>query len=214
MEIERLTAQNTAVILIDYIVGFANLFKSQPLTENLNNALALAKLAIGWNMPLILTAGPQNDLRGPLYPQLEQLVRPEQIVRKGGQFDAFDFEPFATAVAATGVKHLLIAGIMTEGCVLQTILGALRRDFTVSLSVDATAGATTLSHEAALRRMEQLGVVPTTWESFGGEILRTYEDEAKVGTFRKVRAEHSPSMSMSMLTTLAIQKVVKGQSGS
>ena len=108
MEIERRTAQNTAIILIDYIVGFANLFHSQPLAENINGALALAKLAIGWQIPLILTAGPQNDLRGPLYPQLEQLVRPEQIVRKGGQFDAFDFEPFATAVTATGVKHLLI----------------------------------------------------------------------------------------------------------
>ena len=209
MEIERRTAQNTAIILIDYIVGFANLFHSQPLAENINGALALEKLAVGWQIPLILTAGPQNDLRGPLYPQLEQLVRPEQIVRKGGQFDAFDFEPFATAVTATGVKHLLIAGIMTEGCVLQTTLGALRRGFTVSLCVDATAGATTLTHDAALRRMEQLGVVPTTWESFAGEVLRTYEDEAKVGVFRKVRAEHSPSMSMNMLTTLAIQKAVK-----
>ena len=79
----------------------------------------------------------------------------------------------------------------------------------MSLCVDATAGATTLTHDAALRRMEQLGVVPTTWESFAGEVLRTYEDEAKVGIFRKVRAEHSPSMSMNMLTTLAIQKAVK-----
>ena len=62
MDMERRTTRSTAILLIDYLVGFANLFRSQPLAENINNALALANFASGWDIPLLLTAGPGNAL--------------------------------------------------------------------------------------------------------------------------------------------------------
>jgi hypothetical protein len=43
MDIERRTPGNTAIVLIDYVTGFANLFRSQPVQENVSGAVALAK---------------------------------------------------------------------------------------------------------------------------------------------------------------------------
>ena len=95
------------------------------------------------------------------------------MIHRGGSFDAFDFPGFEAAVAGTGMRHLVIAGLMTEGCILHTSLGALRRDYTVSLVIDATAGETTAIHDAAVTRLLQLGVVPVSWLSFASELQRT-----------------------------------------
>ena len=45
MDIERRTPGNTAIVLIDYVTGFANLFRSQSVQENVSGAMALAKTA-------------------------------------------------------------------------------------------------------------------------------------------------------------------------
>jgi molybdopterin biosynthesis enzyme MoaB len=45
VDIERRTPGNTAIVLIDYVTGFANLFRSQSVQENVSGAVALAKTA-------------------------------------------------------------------------------------------------------------------------------------------------------------------------
>jgi nicotinamidase-related amidase len=45
----------------------------------------------------------------------------------------------ARAVRETGRRRLAIAGVSTEGCVVQTVPGALREDYEVYLVVDAPA---------------------------------------------------------------------------
>ncbi len=204
MEIERRTPENTAVVLIDYVVGFANLFRSQAVVDNINGGVALTKMALGYGIPLIATVGAKNDPRGGLYPQIAELLEEKHLVHKGGQFDAFDDPVFETAVSAMNRRHLVMAGLMTEGCVLQTTLGALRRGMTVSIVVDATAGETTVTHDAAMMRMMQHGVTPTTWQSFGSEILRTWADVENAKVFRAARAQ-APGLGMSLLATAAAQ---------
>ncbi|WP_165191481.1 isochorismatase family protein [Caulobacter soli] len=207
MEIEQRTPENTAIVLIDYVVGFANLFRSQSVVDNINGGVALAKMALGYGIPVIATVGPKNDPRGGLYPQIGEVLEERHLVHKGGQFDAFDDPAFEAAVRKMERRHLVVAGLMTEGCVLQTTLGALRRDFTVSIVVDATAGESSVTHDAAIMRMMQHGVTPTTWQSFGSEILRTWEDVEKAKVFRQVRAQ-SPGLGMSLLATAAAQAAV------
>lgn len=129
MDIERRTPGNTAIVLIDYVTGFANLFRSQSVQENVSGAVALAKTAI--------------------------------------------------------------AGLMTEGCILHTTLGALRRDYTVSLVIDATAGESTAIHDAAVTRLLQLGVVPVSWLSFASELQRTYDNADTVGIYLDVQMQAS-----------------------
>ncbi|GAA3021432.1 isochorismatase family protein [Streptomyces fulvorobeus] len=183
MHIDRRSADNTGIVLIDYVTGFANVFTSQTVSENVNGAVGLAKAALGYEVPLVVTLGPAQDPRGPLYPELSALLGEHPVVHRGGSFDAFDHPGFEAAVAAMDRKHLVLAGLMTEGCIVHTALGALRRDYEVSLVIDATAGETPAIHDAAVTRLVQLGVTPTSWLSLASEFQRTYDDEKSVGVY-------------------------------
>lgn len=65
----------------------------------------------------------------------------------------------------SGVRTILLAGIETHVCVLQTAFDLLESGFGVQLAVDAVASRNSLDHDVALRRMVHSGVVPTTVES-------------------------------------------------
>lgn len=202
MDIERRTPGNTAIVLIDYVTGFANLFRSQPVQENVSGAVALAKTAVGYGVPLVVSTGPQNDPRGPLHPEVAAVIGDHPVIHRAGSFDAFDFPGFEAAVAATGMRHLVIAGLMTEGCILHTSLGALRRDYTVSLVIDATAGETTAIHDAAVTRLIQLGVVPVSWLSFASELQRTYDNLDTVGVYLDIQMQ-APGFAKNLNTLAA-----------
>jgi nicotinamidase-related amidase len=206
MEIERRTPENTAIVLIDYVTGFANLFHSQPLPENIAAGIALTKIAFGYGVPLVVTAGPEQDPRGPLYPQLTEVLGDHPVVHRGGSFDAFAHPGFAEAIEATGRKHLVIAGLMSEGCILYTSLEALRRGYTVSIVVDATAGATTVIHDAAIARLTQLGVTPTSWLSFASELQVSYDNLETVGTYLQLQA-YAPGFGLNLATIRAAQEL-------
>jgi nicotinamidase-related amidase len=202
MDIERRTPDNTAIVLIDYVTGFANLFRSQSVQENVSGAVALAKTAVGYGVPLVVSTGPGNDPRGPLYPEVAAVIGDHPVIHRGGSFDAFDFPGFEAAVAETGMRHLVIAGLMTEGCILHTSLGALRRDYAVSLVIDATAGETAAIHDAAVTRLLQLGVVPVSWLSFASELQRTYDNADTVGVYFDVQMQ-APGFAKNLHTLAA-----------
>lgn len=65
----------------------------------------------------------------------------------------------------SGVRTILLAGIETHVCVLQTAFDLLESGFSVQLAVDAVASRSPLDHDVALRRMVHAGVVPSTVES-------------------------------------------------
>lgn len=209
MDIERRTPDNTAIVLIDHVVGFANTLGSQGIRENVDGAVALAKIALGYGVPLVVTLGPERDPRGGLYPELAAALGDHPLIHRNGCFDAFDHQPFEEAVAATGARHLVVAGLATDGCVLHTCLGALRRDYEVSLVLDATASLTQVAHDAAVLRLLQLGVVPTTWLSLAAELQRTYENVDTLPVFREVQGAHAPAVSMLMATVEAAMAASK-----
>jgi nicotinamidase-related amidase len=190
--LERRTAANTAIVLIDYVTGFANMIRSQSIAANVAGARALAQTAVTFEVPLVVTLGPENDPRGVLYPEVAEVIAQHPIVHRGGSFDAFDWASFERAIAATERQHLVVAGLMTDGCVLQTSLSALRRDLTLSLVVDATACETEAAHQAALSRLTASGATLTSWLSFAAELQRTYESVATLAGFRGIQA-NSPA---------------------
>jgi nicotinamidase-related amidase len=66
---------------------------------------------------------------------------------------------------------VLLTGIETHVCVLNTALDLLARDFHVFLAVDTLGSRYRPDHEVALRRMEQAGAILTTSETAVFELL-------------------------------------------
>lgn len=171
MFLEPLRADNTTIILIDYGLGFGNLIRSHPVTVNIANAAMLAETAKVFRSGLVVTNGPSGKASGPFYHQLLDIIDEEEIVVRGGMFNAFLFDEFKEAVANTGRKNIVIAGLMTEGCVLQTVLGALREGYTTYCAVDACGGMTKEVHLAAIERMKMSGAAPVSVLSLASEFL-------------------------------------------
>jgi len=195
MDIERRTAGNTAIVLIDYVTGFAPMIRSQTVAENAAGGRALVQTANTFGVPAVVSIGPRNDPRGPLYPEIAAVLGDHPVVHRGLSFDAFDDEGFASAVAATGRRHLVVAGLMTDGCVMHSVLSALRAGYRVSVVVDATASETAAAHDAALARFTQLGVVPRSWLSFASELQRSYANVETLTAFREIQS-NSPAYAM------------------
>jgi nicotinamidase-related amidase len=63
------------------------------------------------------------------------------------------------------LEKLVVAGIETHVCILQTVLDALADGFRVHVVVDAVAARHAIDHETALRRMEASGATLTTTET-------------------------------------------------
>jgi nicotinamidase-related amidase len=64
-----------------------------------------------------------------------------------------------------GRSRIVLAGIESHVCVLNTALDLLAADFRVYIAVDAVASRSAIDHETALARLEKAGVVLTTVET-------------------------------------------------
>jgi nicotinamidase-related amidase len=202
MNLEPLTPQNTTVILIDHAVGFANVLRSHDTAQHIDNVVGLAKTAVRFQTGLVVTNGLPTKPSGPLYPQLLDVLGDRPIIERGGNFNAFLDEPFRQAVEATERRKLAVAGVSTEGCVLQSVLGALRSGYEVYLVVDATASLTVETHTAAVQRMVQAGAVPVTWYSLAGEFTADHRSPAGP-VLQSLMREHVPTMAMGVHSYVA-----------
>jgi nicotinamidase-related amidase len=199
---ERLTPENTTIVLIDHAVGFANILGSTEVASHVNNVVGLAKTAKLFESGLVVTNGMPNKPSGPLYPELQAVLGDHPVVERPGATNAFADENFALAVKATGRKKLVIAGVSTEGCVLQSVLGALRDGYEVYVVVDACASLTVETHAVAIQRMVAAGATPVTWYSLAGEF--EYDHRAPTSVhLQQVMREHVPSMAKGVQSWLA-----------
>jgi nicotinamidase-related amidase len=71
------------------------------------------------------------------------------------------FEPWR----ADGVFRVLVCGIETHVCVMQSALDLAANGYEPYVAVDAVGARHAVDHETALRRMESAGVVLTTTEA-------------------------------------------------
>ena len=203
--LEVLTPENTTIILIDYAVGFANLLRSQDVATHINNVVGLAKTAVWYNSGLVVTNGLPSKPSGPLYPELLTVIGDHPVIERSTAFNGFLDENFAEAVRRAGRKKLVIGGIATDGCVLQTVLGALREGYEVYVVVDATASLTKETHDMAIWRMVLAGTVPITWFSLAAEFqLDPRFDNAPHRA--RLMQEHVPTMTMAARTFFAGQQ--------
>lgn len=202
MTTDPLTPEDTTIVLVDHAVGFANVLRSHDTGQHINNVVGLAKTALLYGTGLVVTNGLPDKPSGPLYPQLLEVIGDHPVIERGGNFNGFLDENFARAVRETGRRKLAIAGVSTEGCVLQTVLGALREDYEVYLVVDACASVTAETHDTAVRRMVQAGAVPVTWFSLAGEFTVDHRS-ATAPHFQRLMREHVPTMAAGVQSYVA-----------
>ncbi len=192
--------------MIDHAVGFGEVFRSHDVSLHVNNTVGLAKTAGIFDIPLVLTNGADNGPYGPLFKDLRAVVGDAHVIVREGHFiNAFETPEFAAAVEATGRKKLVMSGLLTEGCILGTAFAGLERGYEVYVAVDTTAGETLETHQVAVQRMVQAGVVPVTWLSLASQYQGTYAKPETLPQFMGLMTQHSPTFGMLLQGSAARQ---------
>ena len=140
MAYKRFNADNAALLLIDHQVGTIEWMHSAPKDEVKRNTLAVAKAAKAVGMPVLLTSSMEWEAQGPLFPELAEILPKEfeARIKRAGIVDAFDDASFAAAVKALDRKRLIMAGLLTEVCVVYPALNAADEGYEIQVVADAS----------------------------------------------------------------------------
>lgn len=172
MHKKAFTPENSAMILIDHQTGTMGWTHSHDINRVKQNAIKLGKIAKGLNMPTLLTSSMEENVQGPLIPELIELLPEayEARVKRPGIVNAMHHEGFNNAVKALGRKKLIVAGVTTEICILFPVLQMLDEGYEVQVSADASASYTKYGDELALQRMREAGAIITTVDQIVSEM--------------------------------------------
>jgi nicotinamidase-related amidase len=157
-----LEPRECAFLFVDYQAGLAFGVESIGRQVVLNNAISLARTAIVFGCPVVVSTSASRVYSGPLLPSL-QAVMPDVKPIERRNMNVWEDATVHAALVATGRKRLIVAGLLTEACVTFPVLSVLREGFEVFVVGDACGGLTSAGHDFALRRMEAAGATLTSW---------------------------------------------------
>src|SRR5438046_6564539 len=156
-----LTPDNCVVALIDHqgqlLFGTSN-FDRQGI---INNTVALGKAARVFDVPVILTTVETKSFSGNMWPQL-RAVFPGQEPIERSSMNSWDDKNFVTAIAKTGRKKIVLAGLWTETCVALPTVQAIHDGYEVYVVEDCCGDVSQLAHDNAMKRVIQAGARPVT----------------------------------------------------
>jgi nicotinamidase-related amidase len=168
--------EDAALVLIDHQVGTMQLIKNIDLDVVKRNTIALAKTAKILNMPVVLTSSQEENVQGELLSELQEIV-PEAFatrVKRAGIVNAWIDPNFSGAVAATGRKNLIMAGVTTSVCLVFPAIDAVRAGYNVQAVMDASGSPSELAEEMSRRRMEKAGVILTATDTIMAELAQDW----------------------------------------
>ncbi len=199
----RLDKDNAAVLLVDHQTGLFSLVRDFPPSDFKNNVLALASAANFFNLPTVLTTSFEQGPNGPLLPEIKQMFPEAPYIARPGQINAWDNEDFVKAVAATGRKQLIIAGIVTDVCVAFCALSAIEAGYEVFVVTDASGTFDEICRYAAWDRMSQAGIQLVNWFSVACELHRDWRND--IEGLGSLLASYIPDY-QNLMTSYAVQR--------
>lgn len=168
-----LTPYNSTIVLLDYQSRFALTLNSTSGKTLIRNAVNLAKVAITFSIPTVLTTVGETSFGGPILSKLQE-VFPGQKPIDRMTINPWEDGRIISAVEKTGRHKLVVAGLWTDFGVSFFVLEALKAGYDVYTVVDACGDVSTRAHHIAVERMIQEGAVPMTWL----QLLLTFHRES------------------------------------
>jgi nicotinamidase-related amidase len=159
-KVPRLTPGNSILVVIDIQDKLlAKIPTASGLVRNVGFLLDAANLLA---VPVVATEQYPKGL-GPTTPEVARRL-PREVPGKTA-FSCCGAAGFLAELRRLGRPSAVLAGMETHVCVAQTALDLIEAGLTVFLPVDALAARAAVDHDAALRRLERAGAIPTTAEA-------------------------------------------------
>jgi len=168
---QALQADHCALVVVDVQEKLLPpIFNKEELVRNSQLLVRLAKIL---ELPMLVTTQYVKGL-GPTVPEIALLLGTTQPVDKM-QFGCFGCNEFRSALKAIpGARNtLLVCGMETHICVMQTALGALNDGYLVHVAADAVGSRTRSNWQIGIDRMRAAGAVISSTEMMIYELLRS-----------------------------------------
>ncbi len=134
------------------------------------NAQLLVRLADILSLPIIVSTQYVKGL-GPTIEEISALMPAVKPVDKM-EFGCFGNGEYCSTVAGLANRNtLLVCGMESHICVMQTALGALNQGLNVHVAADAVSSRTELNWKLGLNRMQAAGAVMSSTEMMIYELL-------------------------------------------
>ncbi len=124
---------------------------------------------------------------GELLPEVKELLPEGTPVTDKITFSCFGTPEFAAAAAALGRKQMILLGVETHVCVLQTALDAMKLGYEVYLAEDCTDSRHEFDRAAGLALMRESGVKIVTGEMLLFQLMHDSKHPAFKTVSRLVR---------------------------
>lgn len=171
MELERffIRQEEALLAIVDFQEKLARAIKEDVVERTLENLIKLINLAKIYSIPILLTEQYPKGL-GETLKEIRELLS-EQPIEKI-HFSCMEEEKFSKNLIKTGKRKIILTGMETHVCVLQTALDLLQRDYYVFVPRDAVCSRRKEDWETAINIMHDAGVVVTCTETLIFQILK------------------------------------------
>lgn len=159
----EIDAERATLVVVDLQERFSGAIEGWD--EIISRAAVLGRAATLTGLPVVFTEQYPAGLGATVAPVREALPGADPLsktVFPASRADGFDLG---------GRDQVLLCGVETHVCVLQTALDLISGGIDVFIVVDATGSRNAVDRDTAVERMIQAGAIPATVEAAGFELL-------------------------------------------
>jgi len=164
----RIAKENSAALIIDFQERlFPVIHDHEKLARNVPLLIEGLKIL---SVPLFVTEQYVKGL-GPTIPAIANCIDGVERIEKF-TFSCCDEPRFMLELAASGKEFVIVAGIESHVCVLQTVIDLKHNGYHPVVVEDCVSSRKPNDKWMALERMRQEGAIITTYEAILFELLR------------------------------------------
>ena len=157
----RLSVQNALLMVVDLQDRLLPTIHDNQAILGRSGIMIQAARILG--IPIVWTEQYRRGL-GPTNPAIAEAIGDAAVPMEKMAFGCLGDAAIAEAVRTSGRAQLILVGIETHVCIMQTALAALEDGLQVFLAEDAISSRRASDRETALRRMVQAGAIPASVE--------------------------------------------------
>jgi len=179
----RILKEHSCLLVIDFQEKlFPFIFQNEQLLKNVPVLIRGLKLL---ELPVFVTEQYTKGL-GTTVPPIAEILGDIPRIEKSS-FSCCDEPRFSLELATSGKENVIIAGIESHVCVLQTVVDLARQGYQAVVVEDCISSRNPNDKLIAIERMRKEGAIITTYESILFELLRSSGGETFKAISRLVK---------------------------
>ncbi|MBW8332743.1 MAG: hydrolase [Prolixibacteraceae bacterium] len=165
----RILKQNTVGLVIDIQERLVPVMEeSEQFVENCSKLIQGLQIL---GLPLLVTQQYTKGL-GETVEEIKSVIKDFQFIEKK-DFSCFDEPTVAEKLALSGIQNVIICGIESHVCVLQTAIDLKEAGYTPVVVMDCVSSRSFDTIDLAMERFRHEGILMTSMESILFELTRS-----------------------------------------